>query len=1490
MRRFIRAIALVGTLIVGAAALALIVSQTPWFKNWLRGYIVRQADEYLQGRLAIGRLSGNLFFGLELEDIAVTLDDAPVIQVKDIGLDYNVLNFFGGGVVLDDIRLNRPVVRLVREGDGWNIGRLLKEREREADREGPGLPVTIGEIGISDGAIAIDGGAGGEAVDIPRRFDRLNASVGFAYEPVRYTADIGHLSFRASGPEFALEDLSGRVAVAGDTLHVENLAVRTTESALSLDAVVRDYQRTPVIEATASSDKLALDELARIIPALRGYTLQPAFEIRASGTLDALEVDLDARSSAGQVGAQIVAGLEPGVRSIRGRIDLQNLDLAPLLRDPAQRSDITGVADVDLRILDRRAAGPLGALEGRWAIRAPHVVVLGYEARDVAARGRFERGAIRLDESRAAAYGGRATARGVLTPGPPFALDLRGEASGVDLRNLPRSWRMPGAPGSLNLSYHVRGTAAPARDRSLAADVTFRRSSLAGAGIAGGSTAQVRLGRPGHLEYAANMDVRALDLRRIGSAFGIEALAHERYESALNGRIAAEGSGTSLETLVLAARGSLQDSAALGGRLPALNFEAKVADQDASVSARGAFAGIDPAFVAGQGGESRLSGLLSGTLDVEATIHDLGSPLTPGSLDATGRVEVVDSRMAGLPIERASVQGTYEDRAGRIESLQLATPDLKLEASGPIDLRPSGGTSDVQFRADVGRLESLAALFDAPLSGSAQIEGRVGGNGSALTVDGNVQASHVEYAEHSVLSASTAYGVRLPNLSIAEAVVRVDGEATLLVIAGRELASLELDATWQHPSVRFRTTVTEAKRQVTAAGDVILHPDHQEIHLADFGINANGLTWRTAEGTEPAIRYGSGRVEVDNLHLVSGDQQISAAGSFGGDLDSTLHVNAQNVDLAAIDQLALGDERFGGRLTANATIAGTTEAPRVDATFSVRDGSFREYRYQALDGTAAYSGTGIRLDAKLTQSPAAWITAKGFVPAALFRPGADDDAGDVHREPASGEALDLVVTSSEIALAVVQGFVPQLSRVSGTVQAEVRATGSADDPHFDGFVEIRNGAFTVADLTPGGYTGLDTRIRLQPDRVVIDRLRILDEHRNWLEIDGQLAVHERQVGQVQVAVKASEFEVIDNDLADIKIDSDLRLTGRLQQPRLEGTLGVRTGTVHLDRILSDLVTDAYSVKPTELEAVPQAAVTPAEGATAVAESGGSPRPAAAPTPEPAETGTLFQELVLDVSVTVPNNLVVRGANLNPGGASPIGLGDVNITVGGDMRARKARGERDVSLVGTINTVRGTYDFQGRRFEIERDGRVQFTGGTPIDPRLDITARRIISGIEALVHVRGTLRAPELTLSSRPSLDEADILSLIIFNQPVNALGEGQQISLAERAGALATGFVASSLARSISGALELDILEIQTSAEAGGGGTLTVGEQVGERLFVRFRQGFGAQAMSEFILEYQLADFLRLQTSLAEGNNASRRTLMRRVEQGGIDLIFFFTY
>jgi len=61
-------------------------------------------------------------------------------------------------------------------------------------------------------------------------------------------------------------------------------------------------------------------------------------------------------------------------------------------------------------------------------------------------------------------------------------------------------------------------------------------------------------------------------------------------------------------------------------------------------------------------------------------------------------------------------------------------------------------------------------------------------------------------------------------------------------------------------------------------------------------------------------------------------------------------------------------------------------------------------------------------------------------------------------------------------------------------------------------------------------------------------------------------------------------------------------------------------------------------------------------------------------------------------------------------------------------------------------------------------------------------------------------------------------------------------------------------------------------------------------VFFRVRQGFGNVQSTEFILEYQLADFLRLQAQTAQTPGGNQRTMFRRVERGGIDLIFFFSY
>ena len=211
-KRIAHVLVIVLTLIVGATAAAVIVSQTAWFKNWLRGYIVRQSSQYLNGTLSIERLGGNLLFGVEMENVGVSMDGSQVVAVKDLGLDYDIFQLISKGLSADSIRLDKPVIYLRREGDTWSLSRLVKKQETEADRRGPANPIAIDAIGITDGSLVVDSPVGTSGVQVPKRFDHLDAKLSFKYEPVRYSIELTQVSFRASEPALAVNALSGGIA------------------------------------------------------------------------------------------------------------------------------------------------------------------------------------------------------------------------------------------------------------------------------------------------------------------------------------------------------------------------------------------------------------------------------------------------------------------------------------------------------------------------------------------------------------------------------------------------------------------------------------------------------------------------------------------------------------------------------------------------------------------------------------------------------------------------------------------------------------------------------------------------------------------------------------------------------------------------------------------------------------------------------------------------------------------------------------------------------------------------------------------------------------------------------------------------------------------------------------------------------------------------------------------------------------------------------
>ncbi len=94
--------------------------------------------------------------------------------------------------------------------------------------------------------------------------------------------------------------------------------------------------------------------------------------------------------------------------------------------------------------------------------------------------------------------------------------------------------------------------------------------------------------------------------------------------------------------------------------------------------------------------------------------------------------------------------------------------------------------------------------------------------------------------------------------------------------------------------------------------------------------------------------------------------------------------------------------------------------------------------------------------------------------------------------PGPGEAINLEIASSQIDLGVIQGFTSYVTNVTGALQANIKVTGSGYDPHLDGAIDIKGGAFEVPELG-NGVLGTEHAHRPHPRRS--DHHRVQDSRR-----------------------------------------------------------------------------------------------------------------------------------------------------------------------------------------------------------------------------------------------------------------------------------------------------------------------------------------------------------------------------------------------------------
>ena len=354
MRWLTRLAKVVGILLITLLVLvlaAVMVSNTRWFRDKIRTTAENQAARFLNGTLSVGAIEGNLLTGSVLKNVRLVQDGQEVVAVDEVRLSYKSWELVRSDLLFRDLTLTRPRLRLIHDGTRWRITQLLRLPER---RQGGGRALRMPDMKVRQGTVTIERADNSGAVRWPARVTGLDAELSFTVAGGVTDLDIDRATFQAEEPGLSVAALSGRWTTSQGRHYVQNLHLRTNRSAVDGSFSYLPAARPDDLGTLASNLSLSpfdFGEFSGVVPGLQRRALVVSGAISASGPMNLLRVETALTDrAAGSVRANVLVNAATPMRTFRGQVSTQRLDLALPFADRQLASRITADADIDLAL------------------------------------------------------------------------------------------------------------------------------------------------------------------------------------------------------------------------------------------------------------------------------------------------------------------------------------------------------------------------------------------------------------------------------------------------------------------------------------------------------------------------------------------------------------------------------------------------------------------------------------------------------------------------------------------------------------------------------------------------------------------------------------------------------------------------------------------------------------------------------------------------------------------------------------------------------------------------------------------------------------------------------------------------------------------------------------------------------------------------------------------------------------------------------------
>jgi autotransporter translocation and assembly factor TamB len=388
-----------------------------------------------------------------------------------------------------------------------------------------------------------------------------------------------------------------------------------------------------------------------------------------------------------------------------------------------------------------------------------------------------------------------------------------------------------------------------------------------------------------------------------------------------------------------------------------------------------------------------------------------------------------------------------------------------------------------------------------------------------------------------------------------------------------------------------------------------------------------------------------------------------------------------------------------------------------------------------------------------------------------------------------------------------------ITDMEGEISIHAEMKGTVSEPDVSAEIVFHDVGYSLPQIDPI-FKGINGKLNLTSSHLRIEDINGKIDSGGF-QVTGDVALENFRPGRIRLDLKINKMPITVPGTMDVLINTDLSASGTMEHILLEGDIVMREG-VYYKKAQTSLIESMKEQKRTmEVPAIKRKSF-------------------------------LFNNVSYNIRLKYREPFIVDNdiayLEIHP-----------DLVLTGTLNAPV--------ITGAAKIHEGTINFQNKFFVVER-GIVNFSNPYKIAPEVDIEGSINIRQWHISLMVSGPPNKLVVELSSTPSEEDADILSLLVFGKTTYEMRSGGETD-ADSTEALLAQLVATSFGEDIKKTTGLDYLEVNTEE----GKTesdpniinVTVGKDLTDRMAVKYTIGSGSgEYQQRAYTEYKLIEYIIL--------------------------------